>query len=434
VRSECVLLIGAGDIAGETAEALDSAGAQVVRLESPADDEVRDALAEGSVVSKVVVVSREDAFVLRIALMVRYVDDDVPMLVTIFDETMAAHVRDGIPHCDVTSLADIVAPSLAGPCLGEDLVAVDPDNDPPLGLREDGDRAERVPLEVPSRRRVRSAVRAIVQPYDRSAGLLLFGALGFIAVLLIETIGGIAVLEQKPIDAFYGAGKTVATVDPNPDVDDGPSWFKTFITATMIAALVFEASFTAGLVNRVIDRRLTGLVGRRAVPRRDHVVVVGMGQVGLRLCTLLRRCGVGVVAVDDREQGENVGMARELGLPVVVGRGADLSLLRRLSLGNACALAAVTDDDLENITIAMAARAVAPELRIVMRAGDGRLANETRSLFRIGLVRDVHRIAAVLIAARATGSEARSVVCRGDEAHLLHDDGTLEPAPMQAAA
>jgi voltage-gated potassium channel Kch len=127
-------------------------------------------------------------------------------------------------------------------------------------------------------------------------------------------------------------------------------------------------------------------------------------------------------------------MARELGLPVVIGRGADLSLLRRLSLGRAVALAAVTDDDLENITIAMAARAIAPELRVVLRAGDGRLANETRSLFRIGLVRDVHRIAAVLLAAQATGSPARSVVCRGHEAHLLHDDGTLEPAPIRAAA
>jgi Trk K+ transport system NAD-binding subunit len=433
VGSERVVLIGDGDIANETAEALEGAGAEVIRVEQPADDEVRDALADGAV-SSVLVASRDDAFVLRSALMVRYVDDDVPLLVTLFDETMAGHVRREIPHCDVTSLADIVAPSLAGPCLGEDLVAIDPGHDPPLGLRADGDHAERVPIEVPSRRRVRSLLRSLLQPYDRSAALLLFGALGLIAVLLLETAGGLVVLDQKPLDALYGAGKTVVTVDPNPEVDDGPSWFKTFITISMLLALVCEASFTAGLVNRLIDRRLTGIVGRRAVPRRDHVVVVGVGQVGLRLCTLLRRCGIGVVAVDDREEGENVGTARELGLPVVIGRGADPSLLRRLSLGRACALAAVTDDDLENITIAMAARAVAPDLRVVLRAGDGRLANETRSLFRIGLVRDVHRIAAVLLAARATGSPARSVVCRGDDAHLLHDDGSLEPAPMRAAA
>ena len=162
----------------------------------------------------------------------------------------------------------------------------------------------------------------------------------------------------------------------------------------MLVTLVLEASFTAGLVNRLVNRRLTGLIGRRAVPRRDHVVVVGMGQVGLRLCLLLRRCGIGIVAVDDREEGENVGLARELGFPVVIGRGADPSLLRRLSLQRACALAAVTDDDLVNISIAMAARSIDEDLRVVLRAGDGRVANETRSLFRIGLVRDVHVIAA----------------------------------------
>jgi Trk K+ transport system NAD-binding subunit len=433
VATARVLLIGDGDIADETAEALAGAGAEVVRLGRPADDEVREALA-GDDVSTVAVVSRDDAFVLRIALMVRFVDDDVALLVTIFDETMSAHVRREIRNCHVTSLADIVAPSLAGPCLGDDLVAIDPDHDPPVGLRATDGQAERTPIVVPSRRRVRALLRALLQPYDRSAALLLFGAIGLVVVLLLETLGGLVVLDQKPLDALYGAAKTVVTVDPNQEVDDGPTWFKTAITVTMLAALVFEASFTAGLVNRLIDRRLTGILGRRAVPRRDHVVVVGVGQVGLRLCTLLRRCGVGVVALDDREEGEMVGYARELGLPVVIGRGADVSLLRRLSLDRACALAAVTDDDLENISIAMAARAVAPELRVVLRAGDGRLANETRSLFRIGLVRDVHRIAAVLLAAHATGSPATSVVCRGDDAHLLHADGSLEAAPMRAAA
>jgi len=81
----------------------------------------------------------------------------------------------------------------------------------------------------------------------------------------------------------------------------------------------------------------------------------------------------------------------------------------------------------------MAARDVNPELRVVLRAGDGRVANETRSLFRIGLVRDVHRIAAVLIAARATGSTAERVVCVDDEVHLLHEDGRLEEAAVAAA-
>jgi Trk K+ transport system NAD-binding subunit len=304
----------------------------------------------------------------------------------------------------------------------------------PVGLRTDGDTVHDAPVDVPSRRRVRALLRAVLTPYDTSAGLMFFGALGLAAVLLVETAGGVIVLGQSVVDAFYGSTKTLVTVDPNDKVSGGPSWFKVFISVTMLMALVFEAFFTAGLVNRLIGRRLTGLVGRRAVPRRDHVVVVGVGQVGLRLCLLLQRCGIGVVAVDDREEGENVGMAREAGLPVVIGRGADPSLLRRLSLDRACALAAVTDDDLENVSIAMAALAVNPDLRVVLRVGDGRLANETRSLFRLGIVRDVHRIAAALIAAKATGSSAERVICRDDEAHLVHEDGRVERAALVAAA
>jgi hypothetical protein len=426
-----VVLIGEGDLAEEVRQALDVAGADVYRLKAPGEREVRQAL-EVDGIDRVVIVSRDDAAALRMALMVRNLDAELPLLVTIFDPTMAAQVEESIEHCEVTSMADIVAPSLAGPCLGDDLAAVR--EDPPRGIRETGDGVEEVPLELPSQRRTAALARAILTPYDKSAALLLWGALGLVVILLLETAACMAVLGQGPIDAAYGAAKTLVTVDPNDEVADGPSGLKAFLTVSMLAALVFEAGFTAGLVNRLIDRRLTGLFGRRAVPRRDHVVVVGMGQVGLRLALLLRRCGIGVVAVDDREEGENVGLARELGLPVVIGRGADLSLLRRLSLSHACALAAVTDDDLENISIGMAAKAVNEDLRVVLRAGDGRVANETRSLFRLGLVRDVHRIAAALIAARAMGSSAERVVCRGDDAHLLHGDGRLEPAAIAASS
>ena len=410
-----ILLIGEGDLAEEVRQSLDDEGADVHRLKAPEEREVRRALEAGGI-DRVAVVSRADAFALRAALMVRYLDEDVPLLVTIFDPAMAERVREDVEHCEVTSMADIVAPSLAGPCLGEDLAAVREDADPPVGVRND---AAEVPLEVPRRHQVAALARAVVNPYDKSAALLLWGALGLVVVLVLETVACMAALGQGVVDASYGAAKTLVTVDPNDEVADGPKALKVFLTVSMLAALVFEASFTAGLVNRLIDRRLTGLFGRRAVPRRDHVVVIGLGQVGLRLALLLRRCGIGVVAVDDREEGENVGLARELGLPVVIGRGADPSLLRRLSLHRAYAVAAVTDDDLVNISIATTVRSIAPEVRVVVRAGDGRVANETRSLFRVGLVRDVHRIAAALIAARATGSDARRVICLDDEAVLL---------------
>ena len=243
------------------------------------------------------------------------------------------------------------------------------------------------------------------------------------------------VLDNSFVDAFYGSAKTLVTVDPNLDVDDGPGWYKVFTSATMLIALVFAASFTAGLVNRVVERRLTGLIGKRAVPRRDHVVVVGLGEVGMRLCVLLRSCGVPVVAVEKEKEGRHIGVAHELGLPIVVGRGSDPSLMRRLSLHRARAVAVVTGNDLDNISTSMTARGIEEDIRVVMRVGDGDVANETRSLLALGVIRDVHRIAAVMIASMAIGdSDAESVVCLDDDAHLRYEDGRLERAEIQTLA
>lgn len=425
-----ILLIGEGDLADEVAAALEAQDTEVMRLEEPDAGDVRAAL-EGAAFDRVTVVAPSDAVALRMALMVRYENDTVSLLVTLFDPTAAAHLERADPNVEITSMPEIVAPSLAGPCVGEQIVAV---RDGPGGPKQvrviDGEVREE-PLDTPETgNRWLALLVALARPYDRSAALLVYGFLGLATVLAAETIGAVVALDQAPIDALYGATKTLVTVDPNDGVRDGPKGFKLFTIVAMLCALFFEALFTAGIVNRLIDRRLTGWVGSRAVPRRNHVVVVGLGNVGLRLCQLLRGVGIRVVAVDDQENGEDVGVARESGIPVVIGRGADPSLLRRLSLHDACALAAVTSDDLENLAIAMAARSIDGDLRIVLRAGHGRLANETRSLLGVGVVRDVHQIAAALLAARSIGSTARSVLCHEDAAHLVHEDGRLERAAV----
>ncbi|MGH2968456.1 MAG: NAD(P)-binding protein, partial [Solirubrobacteraceae bacterium] len=220
---------------------------------------------------------------------------------------------------------------------------------------------------------------------------------------------------------------------PNEAVAKGPAWFKVAMVATMLLTLLSAASFTGGLIDRVTGTRLTGLAGLRAVPRRDHVVVVGLGQVGLRLCLALRECGIPVVAVESDPDDENVGQARREKLPVVIGRGADPALLRRLSLQHARALAAVTPDDLTNVEVAMAARSLNADLRVVLRAGDGEVADETRSLFRIGHVLDVHRVAAAFIAAAALGTDVAAVVACDGEPRLLAPGGDEQPFPALGA-
>ena len=401
-----VLLAGVGYLYGEVRTALEEAGADVTGLEEPDDEAIREAL-DGGGHDVVCIVARQDALPLRIALLVRRFDEDVPIVATIFDHDMAAQLETAVGHLDVVSLADIVAPRLAGPCIDPELDAVGRDQDGLVAVR-DGERED---FEPPRTHVLRALATSIFTPYDRSAALLFYGAMGLVAMLAFETGGAMIVLDQGFADALYGSTKSLATVGPNDAVARGPSWFKVVIVASMLLTLLSAACFTGGLIERLTSKRLTGLVGRRAVPRRDHVVVVGLGQIGLRLCMLLRECGIPVVAVDTDEEAENVGQARRLKLPVVIGRGANPAVLRRLSLDRARALAAVTPTDLANVEAAMSARSINADLRVVLRAGDGRVADETESLERLGRVVDANKAGAERIAATA-----------------------LEPAPTEAAA
>ena len=411
-----VLLAGLGDLFVEVGAALEERGAEVRRCEEPDDAAVRDALADRRP-DVVCLVAPSDELPLRLALLVRHLDEDVPIVATIFDESLAHQLEDAIPRLDVTSLAEIAAPSLAGPCIEDGLAGVLPGGDGvPQAI---GDDLSRRDVHPPASRWARALFTAIFKPYDRSAALLFYGAIGLVTMLVLETVGAMIVLEQGFPDALYGSTKSLATVGPNTAVQKGPGWFKLAMVATMLLTLLSAACFTGGLIDRLTSRRLTGLVGLNAVPRRDHVVVVGLGQVGYRLCTLLRECGIPVVVVEADEDDESVGHARRDKLPIVIGRGADPVLLRRLSLDRARALAAVTPDDLTNVEVAMTARSLADDLRVVLRAGDGEVAQETGSLFRIGHVIDVHRVAAALIAARALGGDEQAVVAVDGEAKLL---------------
>ena len=114
-------------------------------------------------------------------------------------------------------------------------------------------------------------------------------------------------------------------------------------------------------------------------------------------------------------------------MPVVLGRGESQRLLRRVSLGRARALAAVTSDELENIGVSVAALGVREDLRIALRAGDGDLTSEVRSLFHIGVVRDVHRIAGTALAAVALGYRAETAFPYEGTLYLVDRDGAIEP-------
>lgn len=119
-ESRCVLLVGGGQLAQATERALEAGGASVVHLTDPTDPGIRSALEED--VDGAVVISRSDVVSLRLALVVAHVRPGLPLLVTTFGRDVAAQLESTVENVRVLSMADLVVPAFAGPCLDSELL------------------------------------------------------------------------------------------------------------------------------------------------------------------------------------------------------------------------------------------------------------------------------------------------------------------------
>ena len=330
------------------------------------DGEAAEMLREGHW-RAVAVVTRDDAHALRLTLLSAHVRPDLPLWVTMFDHTVSRELEHVAPKVHVLSPSEIVAGDLAEGCLAET-------GDDILGRRSHGLRI-----------------------VDDALRLLVAAGAGLFVALAIEMVITMIAFHHGLVDAFYFSTRSVATVAGPPGAARGPDWFKIVSAANMVAAVALVAIFTAALVRRLSRRRLTTLFGPRAAPARNHVVLVGFGQVGFRLAQTLKERGVAVVAIERDLEAPAVRLAKAAGIPVAVGRGDDREVLERVGISHCGVVAAVTSDDLVNVAVGLAADDLRPGVPIVMRLGDGEVATETDSLLHLGRICDAHKLAAETI-------------------------------------
>ncbi|MBO8194464.1 NAD-binding protein [Streptomyces oryzae] len=410
---------------------LQAAGNVVRHLAQPTDEALRRALGrEGPEVAGVAVLFDDDAESLRYALAVEHIRPGVNLVVAVFDRTVAEQLARTVPNCRVTSPADVAAPVLLAACLQPGLLALDRTPTGHVGARWEGDGVRLDPYRPPRSLRYRALagkVRGQLRPHDGSSRIMLAGLAGLFAVLLADWGWSVALNHRPPVEALFEAARTLATVGPA--TAHGSTGYVLFASVAMLTSIVFTAVFTAGMVDRLLAPRSIGMVGPRALPRAGHVVVVGLGQVGLRLCTRLQELGLGVIAVERDPAAPNLRLAKALGIPVVVADARDRFVLRKLGLHKAQAMAAVASDDLDNIAVGVAARAVAPQLRVVIRAGDHEAIAETQSLFSIGIVHDLASLSAAYTAASLTGLEPSGVLAQGRRLLVEGADGTFTQWP-----
>ncbi|MFG2093320.1 NAD-binding protein [Streptomyces sp. NPDC048612] len=421
-RDAGIVVIGATTLARRVCASLEEGGHSVDHLAAPDDQELRRALAARP--AAVAVLVGDDLSALRYALAVRHVHDPVRIVVTVFDRTVAQQLRLLLHDCVPVSPADLLAPTLAGLCVDPDALAVWEDGHGAVAVRPREGRLVETAWRASAgarRRALLGRLRGQFQPHDADARLLLIGLLGIVAVLVLDWAWLVGVFHRPVSTAFLEAARVVAGVGPAAPHAGHPG-YEVVSGVAMLVTVGFTALLTAGIVDRMSGPRLVGVLGPRVLPRAGHVIVVGLGQVGLRLCQTLRQLGVPVVGVEREPAAPNLRLARSMGIPVVLAHGEDRAVLARLGLGRARALAAVGSHELDNIAVAVAAHGVAPDVRVVLRAGEDEAIAETRSLLPLGLTRDIVRTSAAFVTAHLTaegaGAAPRRVVAGADHDHV----------------
>ena len=280
----------------------------------------------------------------------------------------------------------------------------------------------------------RSMWRYIFFGADRAlkTTVVAFLVLTILATVLIDigyvTTGGPG---MDAVDALYTTVQTLVTVGYGDfPFGDQPTWLRVFDIVLMIVGAALVAILFAQLTDLLVSRRIASTYGsQRAGTMRGHVLVVGLGGVGLHVVELLLSQGRRVAVIDRDPSPRRLAAARRLDVPVVVGDATDPQVLAAANLSVAGGVVVATSDDLANVDTGLAVReelgATADAVPMVLRLFDRALSVTVQRALGFREVRSTAALAAPWFVAAALGLEVVSCPTVGGVALMV---GSVEVA------
>ncbi|NWF68101.1 MAG: TrkA family potassium uptake protein [Chloroflexi bacterium] len=138
---------------------------------------------------------------------------------------------------------------------------------------------------------------------------------------------------------------------------------------------------------------------------RDHIIIVGVGHVGLRVLRTLAQMGFGVVGIDEKAKPELNEEMNAIDVTLLTGDARDRAVLSSAGLRYAQALIVCTASDNVNVEIIMRARDMNPDIRIVARMWDDQFTNQISRFMNVQAVLSASDLAAPAFAGAAVGIE-----------------------------
>ncbi len=254
-------------------------------------------------------------------------------------------------------------------------------------------------------------LRSLIDDAGRTFRATLLGLAGlFVMSVVVLRLGyvkpdgsGMSVL-----DAVYFTVETIGTIGYGDfSFADQHPWLRSYAVGLMLLGVVLAIWFallTQLLVSGQVERSFRR---RRAAAMRGHIIVVGLGSVGIRVLPGLLAAGKRVVVVERDPSNRNLARARELGVPVVTGDATDPATLAAVNLNHAAAVAVLTSDDLVNIETGLVVRDQLGtrwgHVPVVLRVFDRQLCDTVENAFDFRYVRSTAALAAPWFVGAALG-------------------------------
>jgi len=266
--------------------------------------------------------------------------------------------------------------------------------------------------------------------------------------LTLTVLVGVAVLSVVLLRAFYNATSpssgmtfldaTYFTVETLTTVGFGDfyfahqeAWLRVWAIVLMISGATLVTILYALLTNLLVSRRLAASAGaRQARGLRGHVIMIGLGSVGVRVLEGLRAAGRSVVVIERDDGNRYLGYAHANHVPIVHGDSTLPQTLVAANLATASAVAVLTSNDLANIETGLAVDDLLDERRrdvpVVLRVFDRQLAQTVEHSFNFSNVRSTSALAAPWFVGAALGLTILNTFYVGDQPFLV---GRLTIAP-----
>lgn len=356
---------------------------------------------------------------LQVALAAPRVNPDVRIVVRMFRLELGQRIEQEIPNLVTLSNSRLSAPAFVGAALRDDWrqrlavrdreVVLDiaragrdgltlPGTDVPIALHP-------APPPAAVRRRWWGGTPTRVL-WDLASDLRLQAVLAL--VLLVVAVSTVVFRLGASLgwfQALYAAVTQIATIGLDPSIVGASGPVRAYAIVVLFAGAALLGAVYALFTDALVSVRLSRALG--VVPRRlrGHVIVCGLGAVGLRIAERLSASGIPVAAVELREDGPLILSARRQGIAAVIGDARFPSTLREVHGDRARAVVLATRDDLTNLEAALMVRREFPGARIVLRLYSPELGERAQRLVPEATVLSTAALAAPSFAAAALGPE-----------------------------